>query len=389
MGDDFAGRLRVVMAERGLGVLALARRVPCDKALISRLASGKQRPSEQIAHRLDDALAAGGELAALAATAVSAAGAGELGLIDLARRQEVSDVGNGTLNLLTGVVDDMCRDYPVQDAAVLSARALRHLKYVTSLAGGRTTLAQHKELLVIAGWLAALLACTRYDAGDRPAAEAARRMVWQFGSEAGHAALVAWSFEIAAWFALVEGRYHGTVALSEAGAEHAGETSAAVQLALQSARGYARMGDTRARDALNAGQAALARLPVPEHPEHHFVFDVGKYEFYVATILTWLGDDAVAEEHAREVVWRCEEAGGWPTRLGTTLVNLGLIAGRRGDLDEAVGYGAVALRLPRRSAELLPRAAELHRSLDAAYPGERLVDEFSEMLAGQDGPAAH
>jgi hypothetical protein len=75
--------------------------------------------------------------------------------------------------------------------------------------------------------------------------------------------------------------------------------------------------------------------------------------------------------------------------LGTTLVNLGLIAGRRGDLDKAVGYGAVALRLPRRSAELLPRAAELHRSLDAAYPGERLVDEFSEMLAGQDGPAAH
>jgi hypothetical protein len=386
--DEFAGRLRALMAERGLGVLALARQVPCDKALISRLAAGKQRPSEQIASRLDDALGAGGELAALAAAAVPAAGAGELDLIELARRQEVSDVGNGTLILLTGAVDNMCRDYPVQDAAVLSARALRHLRYVTRLAGGRTTLAQHKELLVIAGWLAALLACTRYDVGERPAAEAARRMAWQFGSKTGHTVLVAWSFEIAAWFALVEGRYRDTVALSEAGAEHAGETSAAVQLALQSARGYARMGDTRARGALNAGRAVLARLPVPEHPEHHFVFDAGKYEFYVATILTWLGDDAVAEEHAREVVRRCEEAGRWPTRLGTTLVNLGLIAGRRGDLDEAVGYGAAALRLPRRSAELLPRAAELHRSLDAAYPGERLVDDFSKMLAGQDA-AAH
>ncbi len=95
----------------------------------------------------------------------------------------------------------------------------------------------------------------------------------------------------------------------------------------------------------------------------------------------------MAEEHAREVVRRCEQAGGWPTRLGTTLLNLGLIAGRRGDLDEAVGYGTTALHLPRRSAELLPRAVELCRSLDAAYPGERLVAGFSEMLAEQE-PAA-
>src|SRR5712691_5926484 len=96
MDDGFAGRLASLMAERGLGVLALARRVPCDKALISRIAAGKQRPSAQIAHRLDGALEAGGELAALAAAAVSAAGIGELDLIELARRQEVSDVGNGT-----------------------------------------------------------------------------------------------------------------------------------------------------------------------------------------------------------------------------------------------------------------------------------------------------
>src|SRR5216683_2845986 len=100
MDDDFAGRLTALMTERGLGVLALARRVPCDKALISRLASGKQLPSVQMAGRLDDVLEAGGQLAALAATAVAATGAGELDLIELVRRQEVSNVGSGTLNLL-------------------------------------------------------------------------------------------------------------------------------------------------------------------------------------------------------------------------------------------------------------------------------------------------
>lgn len=64
MDDDFAGVLQALMAERGLGVLALARKVPCDKAMISRLVNGGTRPSEQMAQRLDDVLGAGGQLAA-------------------------------------------------------------------------------------------------------------------------------------------------------------------------------------------------------------------------------------------------------------------------------------------------------------------------------------
>src|SRR6266702_5666396 len=62
----FAERLRALMDERGLSGNALARRVPCDPGYISRLASGKQQPSRNIAKLLDDALDAGGTLAALA-----------------------------------------------------------------------------------------------------------------------------------------------------------------------------------------------------------------------------------------------------------------------------------------------------------------------------------
>lgn len=76
------------------------------------------------------------------------------------------------------------------------------------------------------------------------------------------------------------------------------------------------------------------------------MFDGAKYEFYVATILTWLGsDDAVTEAHAREVVRQCSKVGGWPTRLGTMRLNLGLLAARRGHLDEAISHGSAALRL--------------------------------------------
>jgi tetratricopeptide (TPR) repeat protein len=66
-GVDFAGKLSAFMAERDIGVRALARRVPCDAALISRLARGGQQASVQMARRLDDVLDAGGELVRAAA----------------------------------------------------------------------------------------------------------------------------------------------------------------------------------------------------------------------------------------------------------------------------------------------------------------------------------
>jgi transcriptional regulator with XRE-family HTH domain len=319
-----------------------------------------------------------------ASVAAPVAPEGDLCLIELARRAEACDIGRGTVELLQESADRLCRVYPVVDPRVLSAQARARLGYTTDLLGKRVTLAQHRELLVTAGWLSALLACTCYDAGDLGAAETARRMTRQFGAHAGHGELIAWSFEIAAWFALVEGRFSQAVALCEGGFAHAGLSNAAVQLTLQASRAYARMGDTRAAEMLKAGQAILVRLPVPAHPEHHFVFDRDKYEFYAATIYTWLGtDDAAAAENAREVAARCHGPGGvirWPTRLSTTLVNLGQIAGRHGDLDEAVGLGESALRCGRRSAELLPRAAELERRLAARYGGERLVNQYGDVL---------
>jgi transcriptional regulator with XRE-family HTH domain len=384
---DFAAEVRRLMAERGMSLRGLARAASYDPSHLSKVLSGHKPASPYLAARLDDALGAGGKIKEAAASTPAAARSvpgGDLGLIELARRTEVSDLGGGTLELLQASADRLCRDYPTVDPRVLSGQARTRLGYVTDLLGKRVTLAQHRELLVTAGWLSALLACTCYDAGDLGAAETARRMTRQFGEHAGHGELIAWSSEIAAWYALVEGRTAQAVALCEAGLAHAGISNAAVQLTLQASRAYARLGDNRAGKMLAAGGAVLARLPVPEHPEHHFVFDRDKFEFYTATVYTWLGtDDAAAEENAREVVARCHGPGGvivWPTRLSTTLVNLGQIAGRRGDLDEAVGLGEESLRCGRRSAELLPRAAELERRLAARYGAERLVNEYGKLL---------
>jgi transcriptional regulator with XRE-family HTH domain len=63
----FAELLVALMEKRGLGVRALARRVPCDPGLISRLARGSRLPSAQMARQLDAVLEAGGSLSAAAA----------------------------------------------------------------------------------------------------------------------------------------------------------------------------------------------------------------------------------------------------------------------------------------------------------------------------------
>ncbi len=75
-------------------------------------------------------------------------------LIELARRSDVSSLGSGTLNALWVAVDRLCRQYPTVPAQTLRDHARQYLRYVVGLLGGRTTLAEHRDLLVQAGWLA-------------------------------------------------------------------------------------------------------------------------------------------------------------------------------------------------------------------------------------------
>src|SRR5260370_35379269 len=61
----FAERLRALMAERGVSERALARQVVCDRSYIHLLKHGKRQPGARLAHRLAEALDAGGELPVL------------------------------------------------------------------------------------------------------------------------------------------------------------------------------------------------------------------------------------------------------------------------------------------------------------------------------------
>ncbi|WP_067793138.1 helix-turn-helix domain-containing protein [Actinomadura formosensis] len=66
--ETFGEALRRLMADRGIGVRALARQVPCDAGHVSELCHGHKGPSDQLAARLDEILSAAGELVALTRT---------------------------------------------------------------------------------------------------------------------------------------------------------------------------------------------------------------------------------------------------------------------------------------------------------------------------------
>jgi hypothetical protein len=121
---------------------------------------------------------------------------------------------------------------------------------------------------------------------------------------------------------------------------------------------------------------------MPDHPDHHFVFDHAKWVFYAATCYTWLGDDDRAEEHARETIQmhtRPDGTSNAPMRVADAHIDLGIVHARRGDLDAAVEEGMAAFDIDRRSlTDLVNRAGDLDRVLRRRYRREVIAQEFHD-----------
>src|SRR5262249_26410267 len=128
-------------------------------------------------------------------------------------------------------------------------------------------LRQHREVLVLGGWITLLIACVEYDTGNRPAAETTRRGALSLGAEADHGEIQGWAHEIRAWMNLTIGDYHGVVAAARGGTDIAPHQGVAVQLAAQEAKAWARIGDRRQTEvALDQGRRLLGRVALPGQP---------------------------------------------------------------------------------------------------------------------------
>ncbi|MDX3231264.1 helix-turn-helix transcriptional regulator [Streptomyces sp. ME19-01-6] len=304
---------------------------------------------------------------------------------ELARRTHATDVGPADLDTIAEAIDQLCRAYPYMAADQLHHQTRAGIRHVTDMLQGRTTLAQHRELLVSAGWLFLLGGCLEYDMGQRQAAELSRAAALRIGQEAGHGEITAWSWELGAWFALTQGRYADVIDCVSAGHQSDSTHSIGVQLYAQGAKAYARMGDaSQVRATLDAGRARLERLPRPEHREHHFVIDPDKWDFYEMDAYRMLGDDERAAVHAQEVVRLGTAPDGTeisPMRVAEARLTLGVAAARSGELEEAVSVAGRALQTSRKSLpSLLMVAGELTDELEQRYPRESLSQEFREQV---------
>jgi hypothetical protein len=378
--SEFGSELTRLMDGRGTGVRELARLVPCNPGHVSNLRSGRNRPSQEMAARLDEVLGARGALLALA-LACAAPADDEIAALELARRAGASDVGDDMPGLLAVAVDDLATAYPGTPPGELLGRVRAYLAYVTGLADARATLAQKRRLLVSGGWLSLLAATCLIDLHDDRGAAAHLRTAAQLARETGHAEIAAWVLETQAWAMLTHGDYARAAATARTAQDAAPRgSSALIQATAQEGRALARMGDpSGTRAVLARVEALVSPLAMPDRPEHHYRYDPAKSEAYVATTLSWLGDPA-AEPYARHVLARLETPADGPPRprrAASARLDLSLALIAAGAPDEASGIALEAVT----SGRLVPsnywRAAEVIAAVaDRGVPVRELAEAY-------------
>ncbi len=381
----FGQRVRALRTEREWSLAGLAAAVPCDKGHLSRIETGRRRPTAELARRIDEVLGARGEIIAAAHLDLMAADdTRPWETAELLRRVQGNDTSPATIESLHATVVDLCCQYATEPAAELRTEAHGWMREVARLLHRPTGLTAHRELLTVAGWLALLVGCVEYDLGMRAGAEATRVAARQLGQEAGHSEIIGWSHEMAAWFALTQSRYRGVLSAARVGQAVAPRESAAVQLAGQEAKALARLGDVAGvRAALDRGRALLDTMPAPDRPDHHFVVDPDKWDFYAMDAYRLAGDDDLAAHHARAVLALGTGPDGdrAPMRMAEARLTLAAVSARAGDLEQAVTTGVSALTGDRKSLpSLLMVAGELDAELHRRYPHEPATAEFREAL---------
>jgi transcriptional regulator with XRE-family HTH domain len=314
--------------------------------------------------------------------------------LEVVTRLRASDVSASTLEAARITIDQLCCDYPLMQSDELHTSGLDWLKRITALLDRRLTLAQHQEILVLAGQLALLLGCLEYDMGQTKAAEATRQAALSLGQEADHADIVGWAYEMRAWYSLTQGDYQGAIAAARAGHETVGPYhSVTVQLAAHRAKAWARIGDRREVElALEHGRTLLDALPYPENLNNHFVIDPAKFDFYTMDCYRLLGEDRLAKTYANEVLRSSTNLDGSernPMRAAEARITLGIVAARSGDLDSAIAYGRKAVAGVRKSLpSLAMHTRELRHVLHERYPRDPKVDRYLNELAAITAPAA-
>lgn len=171
--SEFSDQLRWLMAERGVGVRELARRVPCDPGYLSNLRNGKKRPSRPIAARLDEALDADGALVAFGLGTRAGWPDGGEAALDEVTRLRLNELSGAQLDVLTELLADQWHVLVRTDNLLGPRHALgtvhTHLGVIEALLRA-VRLPARQRVLRLAGRYAESAAWLHEDSGDLAAA---------------------------------------------------------------------------------------------------------------------------------------------------------------------------------------------------------------------------
>jgi transcriptional regulator with XRE-family HTH domain len=265
--------LRRLRTLQGLTQADVGRRTGFDGSYVGATERAAVRPSRTLVERCDHVLQTGGALLALwpladhewrtrpapgLPPAVPAPpddpGPADLGpadlaadpvleAVELARQAEASELGEAAIAGLERTVARLQQAALSTPPTELIPAVRARRRYAGRLLEGRPALGWHRRLLVAAGGLSLLLARLHDDAGDREAAEADRDTAFRLACQADYGELAALAVELAASWALVDGRFDDVLALARTGQDLAPPASmAAVQLALDEAQALASLG---------------------------------------------------------------------------------------------------------------------------------------------------
>lgn len=213
----FGEKLRQLMTERSTSQRALAKLVPCNDGYLSRVANDLMMPSEEMAARLDEVLAADGTLAALRPERITPPAEDAL---KLAAWLEETNIGDGAVGYLQTATRRLVNDYPRRPPlAVLREAQSLQARLVNTLRGGRQRIAQTQALLGISAELFALINLLAGDVGRYALADAYGYAGWTCAQEAdsdpARALVLCAQSKTARW----EGRHTEAVDLARRGFE--------------------------------------------------------------------------------------------------------------------------------------------------------------------------
>jgi transcriptional regulator with XRE-family HTH domain len=405
----FAEALRALMAERGVSGNALARKVPCDSALISRYRCGKQKPSVRMARAIDDALDAQGALVALASPAPGrravlagiaavVAGPSLFGTLDVDERERLAwaarrapRIDVAAVASLAGVLaSQRCAEDALGAATVLGP-VMAQLAVVEELVSSARGPVRPAVVDIAQQWTQ-FAAWLHRQCRDFPASQVLWRQTLELAAEADDATMTATVLTRRAEMAWLAGEIGSMIGLAQAAQrDERAATSERAHSAGVEARGLAITGDAATAER-KLGQAAdlasqFADRPGEQRPWSYW-YTPQWFQCERGVTLGYLS--AHSDQHralaVEELTAGYEGFSADVARAEWALdyiLRRAAIHARGGDVEQACADAleVVPISLQTNSASLRGMLTELHAGLAARYPNDARVRELADALA--------